>query len=101
MEIYEIESVTKLRGLFGPNPTVWTFFMFLHFIVILLFITALIWMYTNIALKDSLIYPITTMVGLFVLWFVLYFAGRIGREAGKKEMHALHRFMEQTLETVS
>ena len=28
------ENETHIRGLFGPDPTLWTFFMFLHFIII-------------------------------------------------------------------
>mgnify|MGYP000355193415 FL=1 len=32
------EGVSKIHGVFGPNPTLWTFFMFLHFGVGTLFI---------------------------------------------------------------
>ena len=32
------ESETHIRGLFGPDPTLWTFFMFLHFIIAGLFL---------------------------------------------------------------
>jgi len=32
LEINEIDTEkSKVYGLFGPNPTLWTFFMFLHF----------------------------------------------------------------------
>src|SRR5690606_11188217 len=32
LEIDEIDSKkSTIRGLFGPNPTVWTMFMFFHF----------------------------------------------------------------------
>jgi hypothetical protein len=31
------ENSTKMYGLFGPNPTVWTMFMFLHFVVATVF----------------------------------------------------------------
>ncbi|MEM1003077.1 MAG: GTP-binding protein, partial [Bacteroidota bacterium] len=43
----ECENSSKLYGLFGPNPTVWTMFMFLHFIVATLFFTVGIWAYSN------------------------------------------------------
>jgi hypothetical protein len=101
LEIYKIEEQpTILRGLFGPNPTVWTLFMFLHFMIATLFIGAGIWMYTNIALKASFLFPMVTMIVLFIFWFALYFSGRLGREAGKKEMRALHSFMYDTLNQV-
>ena len=32
------EGVSNIRGVFGPNPTLWTFFMFLHFGVGTIFI---------------------------------------------------------------
>ncbi len=97
LEIYDNDKPT-LKGLFGPSPTVWTLFMFLHFIVAGLFTTAGIWLYANISLDQPIIFPITSMIVLFITWFVLYFAGRLGREAGKKEMYALYSFMEETLD---
>jgi hypothetical protein len=34
LELEEKEiNTTHIRGLFGPNPTLWTMFMFLHFVV--------------------------------------------------------------------
>ena len=39
LEIHEVDLKNcKLYGVFGPNPTLWTFFMFLHFGVATLFI---------------------------------------------------------------
>ncbi|MBQ4821666.1 GTP-binding protein [Aquimarina sp. MMG016] len=100
LEIYDVDDQPKLKGLFGPSPTVWTFFMFAHFIVATCFIGAGIWMYVNISLGHEYIYPILAMVLLFITWFVLYFAGRLGRDAGKKEMQALYNFMENTIKAV-
>lgn len=100
LEIYKIESQpTVLRGLFGPKPTVWTLFMFLHFVVATLFIGSGIWIYSSISLKNSFIIPLVSMVLLFILWFVLYFSGRLGKEAGKKEMKMLHFFMYDILKS--
>ncbi|WP_299769169.1 GTP-binding protein [uncultured Dokdonia sp.] len=98
LEIYKLDQQpTVLKGLFGPKPTVWTLFMFLHFIVATLFISAGIWMYSCIVLKTSFTTPLVLMVLFFILWFVLYFSGRLGKEAGKKEMKMLHYFMYNTL----
>ncbi|EZH72249.1 hypothetical protein ATO12_25275 [Aquimarina atlantica] len=101
LEIYEVgENQPKLKGLFGPSPTVWTLFMFLHFVVATSFIGALVWMYVNIRLDKSYLFSILTMFFLLITWFVLYFAGRLGRQAGKKEMQKLYFFMENTLNSV-
>jgi len=86
-----------VHGLFGPNPTVWTMFMFFHFIAAALFFGFGIWAYTNATLGNS--YAIQLFLTLFmvVIWFVFYFAGRIGRSKGKPEMHKLQGFMNETL----
>ncbi len=98
LEIYDVgENKPTLKGLFGPSPTVWTLFMFLHFIVVVLFVVAGIWLYVNLSLDEPIIFPIVSMISLFITWFVLYFAGRLGREAGKKEMLSLYKFMDNTL----
>ncbi|WP_299124151.1 GTP-binding protein [uncultured Winogradskyella sp.] len=98
LEINEIdENNATVYGLFGPNPTVWTLFMFLHFIVAGLFIGFGIWTYTNATLGNS--YAIQLFLTLFmvIIWFVLYFAGRMGKTKGKPEMYKLHAFMKETL----
>ncbi|MDQ7917623.1 GTP-binding protein [Mesonia sp. MT50] len=98
LEIYKIEDQpTVLKGLYGPSPTVWTLFMFLHFVVGSLFIGASIWVYTNIRLERPSTWPILAMGTLFVLWFVLYFSGRLGRKVGKEEMRSLQHFMYEVL----
>lgn len=98
LEIYKIESQpTIIKGLYGPNPTVWTLFMFLHFLVATLFIGAIMWMYANISLNASYVLPLITMITLFILWFVLYFLGRLGKRKGKSEMLLLRNFFYHTL----
>lgn len=100
LEINEIDDKTStLHGLFGPNPTVWTMFMFLHFLVAGLFIAFAIWTYTNWSLKNPYAMPLGLMLLMVGIWFVLYFAGRFGRAKGKREMHGLYDFMETTLKT--
>jgi len=98
LEINELnEKSSTLYGLFGPNPTVWTMFMFFHFIVIGLFIGFGIWAYTNWSLDNM--YAIQLFLTLFmvIIWFGLYFAGRLGKKTGMDEMFLLHHFMRDTL----
>ncbi|MCK0125886.1 GTP-binding protein [Gelidibacter sp. F2691] len=98
LEINEVDADNSiLHGLFGPNPTVWTMFMFLHFVVAGLFIVFGIWTYSNWSLDTSYHMQLGVTVLMVVLWFVLYFAGRHGRSKGKAEMHRLYDFMNTTL----
>ncbi|WP_242202602.1 GTP-binding protein [Aestuariivivens insulae] len=98
LEINEVdENSSLLYGLFGPNPTVWTLFMFLHFMVAGFFIAFGIWTYTNWTLGNSYTIQLSLMLLMVVIWFVLYFAGRIGKDSSKGEMHKLHDFMTHVL----
>jgi len=91
------EEGSIIYGLFGPNPTVWTLFMFIHFLVAGLFIAFAIWTYVNWTLDKD--YAIQLFISLLtiVIWFVLYFGGRIGKRTGMNQMHELHHFMRDTL----
>lgn len=98
LEINEIdENTSMLHGLFGPNPTVWTMFMFFHFLVAVLFIGFGAWAYSNWSLEVSYGLQIGIMILMVALWFVLYFTGRLGKKTGKPEMHLLYNFMKKNL----
>lgn len=90
------ESST-LYGVFGPNPTLWTMFMFFHFIVAGLFLGFGVWSYSNWSLENDFTMPLFLTLLMIVLWFVLYFIGRLGRASGKPQMKDLFEFMKETL----
>ncbi len=94
LEIIEIDkNNSRIYGVFGPNPTLWTFFMFLHFGVATLFIILGIWAYSSASLDKSYTLQLALMGFMVVLWVVLYFFGRAGKHKGKPQMHELYRFM--------
>ena len=93
----EDEASSTIYGLFGPNPNVWTMFMFFHFIVIILFLGFGIWTYSNWVLDTHYAVQLFTTLFMIVIWFSLYFGGRIGKKSGMKEMYQLHGFMRETL----
>lgn len=98
LEINEVNHNTAMvHGLFGPNPTVWTMFMFFHFIVASLFIGFGIWAYSNWALQVDYAVQIGIMFLMVIVWVGLYFAGRIGKDSSKEQMHELHDFMNSVL----
>ena len=98
LEINEVDDDhSKLYGLFGPNPTLWTFFMFIHFGVATFFIIFGIWAYSYAALDEPYGFQIGAMVFMVVLWFVLYAFGRAGRRKGKPQMNELYSFMSDKL----
>jgi hypothetical protein len=98
LEIISLEEQKSfLQGFFSPNPTVWTMFMFFHFVVAILFLGFSIWTYTNYTLHSSFALQLAGMFFMILIWIGLYFGGRMGKLAGKKEMHAQYDFMKKRL----
>lgn len=98
LEISEIsEDKCSLHGFFGPNPTVWTMFIFFHVVVATLFIADMIWLYSNSSLGNSIGLQIGIALGLVLAWILLYVAGTIGKKKGKPGMQQLYGFMLETI----
>ncbi len=93
----EENNFSRIYGLFGPNPTLWTFFMFIHFAIASIFITLGIWAYSSAALNKTYGLQIGLMCFMVSLWFSLYLFGRYGKRKGKPQMFELHNFMNSIL----
>lgn len=91
------ENRCTIHGFFGPNPTVWTLFIFLHVAIGILFMVDLTWLYSNFNLGNSIALQISVAVILLILWVLLYVAGRIGKKKGKPGMRELYDFMMEKL----
>ncbi|SFD13215.1 GTP-binding protein [Algibacter pectinivorans] len=98
LEINKVnDNSCTIHGLFGPNPTVWTLFMFLHFLVAVIFIAFAIWTYTSISLKQSYAVQASITILMILLWVTLYFAGSLGKASSIKDMRLLNAFMNSVL----
>lgn len=94
IEVWEEDTLScTISGLYGPNPTLWTFFIFLHFGVATLFIIFAIWAYSGAVLGHPYTLQLTAMVFLVLLWMVLYAFGRAGKKKGKPQISQLQAFM--------
>ncbi|PWA03960.1 hypothetical protein [Flavobacterium psychrotolerans] len=85
------EKETHIRGLFGPDPTLWTFFMFLHFIVAGIFTIFGMIAYSNYMLKQSYMTDLAVMALMVFVWFLLYFIARQIRFQGNGQMEELEK----------
>jgi len=98
LEIIPInEHKSTVKGLFGPSPTVWTLFMFLHFIIIVLILAICIWAYTNWRLESPLSLQIVLLTILCFIWTTLYFLGKSNKKKRIPEMLEQHHFMRDVL----
>ncbi len=90
------EGGTLIRGLYGPNPSVWGMFAFGYGVLIALFTFTAIIGFSLWSLKMD-----TT-----ILWFLpiivvllagLYMVAQFGQKLGAEQTFALHHFYEETL----
>ncbi|MGB0896086.1 MAG: GTP-binding protein [Flavobacteriaceae bacterium] len=91
------EQHCTIKGLFGPNPTIWTLFMFLHFVIVMLFLGNSIWMYTNWNLNRPVIAQSVIYALLIIAWFTLYAIGQMNKKKNIPTMLNQHHFMRDTL----
>jgi len=86
---------THIRGLFGPEPTLWTLFMFLHFMVAGIFIIFSAIAYSNYVLKQPTTMDLMVMLLMVIVWFLLYFIAKQMRYKGNGQMNELEgKFLE-------
>ncbi len=91
------KGISNIRGVFGPNPTLWTFFMFLHFGVATLFVILGIFAYSNYSLDKDVTLWLVGMFFLAVVWIALYAFGRLGKSKGEPQMELLKGFFRDTI----
>ncbi|CEN46675.1 hypothetical protein ACILDS_09115 [Capnocytophaga canis] len=92
------EGGTRIRALFGPEPTLWSFFMFLHFAIATTFVIFLVLAYSHHILKDSFSFDLIMMALMVALWFFLYIFARISRTKGVPQMYELREVLDDFLE---
>lgn len=99
VEIIENEENGKtiVKGILGPKPQVWTFFIFLHFIVAVIFIAMFVWFYVNWSLEKDFQIQKYLLITLPIIWTILYFFGQSGKKLGYRQMVELDNFLMETL----
>lgn len=96
LELTENDNkTTHIRGLYGPDQMVWTFFMFLHFIIAGLFLIFGVIAYSHWTLKQSTTLDFTIMGLMVVFWFALYIQARINLKKCQPQMRQLDQLMER------
>lgn len=90
IELEENEDcITLVNAKFGPDPALWTLFMFLHFGLAIVFITFAILTYANYSLGKAFNFHLAMMGLVCFCWIGLYFFARINRSRGKLQAKML------------
>ena len=89
-------ELTVVRGLFGPKPVVWTFFMFLYILggTLLLFFGMAWFVQQSLDIETNL--AMWAWVGLAII-LLTYFAGFAGQIISAKHLKVLRDFMEKVV----
>lgn len=92
------ESSTVVRGIFGPSSAVWTFFMFIYFVLgILWMVFITIWFVEmQIGSNDFPWALSASFVTLFLL-ALTYLASLFGQRKAREEMQKLRTFAEKSV----
>lgn len=95
LEVTEnFDKKTIIRALYGPNPAMWTLFMFLHFVVAGVFIIFGVIAYTRWQLEESMTSSVIVMILMSVIWLFLYFFARMNRKAGLPQAEEIQKVFE-------
>jgi hypothetical protein len=91
------ENETHVRCLFGPDPTLWTMFMFLHFVIAGIFILFGIFLYTDLSLGEPYLIDIALMSFMVFIWFILYFVAKQIRKKGENQMDEIKKLYNEIM----
>lgn len=92
------DKTTHVKCLFGPDQTVWTFFMFLHFIVAGIFLVFAMFAVSNWMLKTSATNNLIIAGLMVVIWILLYFIAKQIRYNGRHQIIELMRLYLKIVE---
>lgn len=96
LEITEEEGGSKIRGLFGPRPSVWLMFIFFYFVLGFgsLIVAIIGFSQMNLGLSSRILWVIPVLVGLI---FLIYSSAQAGQRMGMGQMEVLYRFFDRNL----
>lgn len=90
-------NTTHINAKFGPDPALWTLFMFLHFGLALGFIALAMVGYANVALGKPIAFQLSLSIFFIFCWIGLYFFARWNRNRGKQQAEMLHSKLLQLI----
>ena len=91
------DKTTHIKGLFGPDQALWTFFIFIHFVVAGIFAVFARFAYFNYNLNQPYSKDLAAMSLMVFIWFLLYFIARQMRKKGNEQMNELESLFLEVL----
>ncbi len=97
VEIEKENDITIVKGILGPKPKIWTFFIFLHFIVAIAFLVFFVIFYSKWSLDQDYYFSMIMCFLMPVVWIALYIIGQLGKKFGYDQMVGLHNLLIKAL----
>lgn len=89
------EPNVTIKGLYSPNNSYWTLFIFLHFILACLFIGFAIMAYTKSIMDESYVLYNILIITTVLVWIGLYIFARINRKKGLPQAYDLEEVFKE------
>lgn len=90
------EDKTRIRGLYGPKPAVWTMFVFFYAIIgfSILIVSMIGLSYWSLDKPSTILWLVPVLLSVFL---TLYLVAYSGQKLGHKQMTNIHRFLEKCI----
>jgi len=92
IEVHPIERGTRLHGLIGPHPAVWTFFAFLY-CTLLFAALAGATLGMSQAMAQETAWGLWFLPAAFLVVVVMYSVSRVGQRLAKDQIHQIQDFL--------
>ncbi len=96
LHIEKEDDKTLIRGLYGPNPTVWAIFTLGFGATAILGLFALVLGLSQITLNYNP-WAIWLLPGLGIVAIILYLASQTGQKLGVEQTFEIHHFFQESL----
>jgi len=97
VEVENEADYTIVKGVMGPKPKIWTFFIFLHFAVAIAFFVFFVIFYSRWSLNQDYTFSMIMCLVMPIVWVALYFTGQLGKKFGYDQMVELHDILIEAL----
>ncbi|MCI4667213.1 MAG: hypothetical protein MRZ79_03565 [Bacteroidia bacterium] len=96
LEIIDQKEGTKIRGVFGPRPSVWLMYLFFYFVLGFgsVIIAIMGFSQMNLGLSSRILWLIPVLLALIAL---AYSTAQAGQRMGLPQMELLYKFFDRNL----
>jgi hypothetical protein len=85
-----------VRGMYGPNPAVWTMFVFFYGLIAFAILAIAVIGFSQLSLGNSAS-VLWIIPGLIIVFLSLYLVAYFGQKTGEAQMIRLHQFLEESI----